>query len=110
MFIVAHECGHAIESMIAMKLNGMTEINALNFRTFNTAVQRMGIDYFLHAGFTDETTEQIYEKVKKELGNRALDGSSEMIAQAIAQKYYGIGNHPIADHLFHYLQGLLKGG
>jgi len=43
------------------------------------------------------------------MGSRALDDNEEIIAQAVAVSYYGIGKHPIADAVVRFLKKELEG-
>lgn len=109
MFIVAHECGHALENTLIQKR--VTKLGLQGMAAFHKgeAIRKeIGISYYLHAGFTNETYEEILNKIEAELGARANDTTSEMIAQAVATKFFGIGNHPIADNLVEYLKELLR--
>lgn len=108
MFIVAHECGHALENTMIQKRVAKLGLRGMAAFYKGEAIRKeIGISYYLRAGFTNETYEEILNKIEAELGTRASDTTSEMIAQAVATKFFGIGNHPIADNLVKYLKELL---
>lgn len=108
LFIVAHECGHALENLAIQKRFGI-HIKSYEARAeFEQRKKEIGISYFLHAGFTDETKEEIYDIIKMQLGKRALDSPSEMMAQAVANYYYGTERHALSEHLLQYLTQLLR--
>lgn len=109
MFIVAHECGHALESMAIARQTGIRITNITAREAFERAQESIGVSYFLHCGFENETTAEIYDIIEKELGGRALDSPSEMMAQAVATHYCGVDSYPIADMLVEYLKQLLRG-
>ena len=109
MFIVAHECGHALENIVVQKALAELGLHGVAAAAKADDVRRgLGISYFLHAGFSEESLSDIRLAIKHELGGRANDNSSELMAQAVAMKYFGIGSHPIADSLVNYLKELLE--
>ena len=108
MFIVAHECGHALENLAIMRQAGIERITASNRASFEKLKEEIGISYFLHMGFTDEFAWEIWSRVVQELGRRAHDGSSEMLAQAVATIYFGLEEHPLSSSLMEYLKKLLR--
>lgn len=109
-FIIAHDLGHCIESYIIAKKLRLTNsvINELQESAIRNERKKMGIDYFNHMGFKNETTDQIYAIIKKELGSRALDSPSEMAAQSFAQVLYGTKQAPHAKKLVEYLISLAR--
>lgn len=108
MFIVAHECGHALENLAIMRQAGIERITTSNHASFEKLKKEIGITYFLHMGFTDESAWEIWSRVVQELGRRAHDGSSEMLAQAVATIYFGLEEHPLSSSLMEYLKKLLR--
>ena len=90
-FIVAHELGHLIEASIILKRANISSatMSSVNWSAYAKHRLELWKDYFLNMGFAEESTEQIYDIIKRELGVRALDDSSEMAAQAIAAYFYG---------------------
>lgn len=108
MFIVAHECGHALENLAIMRQAGIERITASNRASFEKLKKEIGITYFLHMGFTDESAWEIWSRVVQELGRRTHDGSSEMLAQAVATIYFGLEEHPLSSSLMEYLKKLLR--
>lgn len=110
-FMVAHELGHCIESMIiAQKLNlQRNSLGALQLQMMNNERISMGIEYFNHMGFENINNDKaIYGIIEKELGTRALDDTSEMFAQAFAQTLYGEGKAPHAEKLVDYVISLVR--
>ena len=59
-------------------------------------------------GFGNETTEEIYDIIEKELGSRARVSPSEMAAQALGQVLYGKKKAPHAEKLIDYLLSLAR--
>ena len=110
MFIVAHEAGHSLESYVVLKRLGLlnAQLGELQKQMVKNEKKRIGIEYFTHMGFTDETTEEIYDIIGKELGSRALVNPSEMAAQALGQVLYGKKKAPHAEKLVDYLLSLAR--
>lgn len=104
-FIIAHDLGHCMESYIVTKRCGLQTayIGDLQVMMIENERKNLGISYFLHMGFEDEKTEEIYAIIQSELGTRALDSPSEMAAQAVAQVLYGTEEAPHAKNLVNYL-------
>ena len=59
-------------------------------------------------GFGNETTEEIYDIIEKELGSRARVSPSEMAAQALGQVLYGKKKAPHDEKLIDYLLSLAR--
>lgn len=109
MQIVGHECGHCLESMIAMKRTNLDEARSiLSKEILRREKEKMGIEYFLHMGFTTETEKEIYDIIKNEMGERAIHNTSEMAAQAFSLFVFGNGKATHAEHLIKYLLGQLR--
>lgn len=108
MYIVAHECGHALEAMAIEKQMGYRIRDARDRERFRQVQRKTGIEYFLHAGFQDETAAEIYAIIEKKLGRRATDSPAEMMAQAVAAHFYGMGTSSVAEHLVEHLKTLLR--
>lgn len=111
MFMIAHEVGHSLETYIARKNLGMqtASMSGLNKQKVINEKKRMGVQYYLHMGFGEESYEEICDIIKSELGNRALDSTSELVAQAVAQITYGTKQAPHAKALVDYLVSLIGG-
>ena len=110
MFIVAHECGHCLESMVAMKRAGITEIHSMADKyAVDAARTSMWIEYYQHMGFSSSMTyEEIIMAVREEMGSIGTINASEMLAQSFALQYYGDGPHEHADALIDYFGTMVR--
>ena len=109
MFIVAHECGHVLENLAIMRQAGIERITASNRASFEKLKKEIGITYFLHMGFTDESVSEIWSKTYGEMGKRARAGTSELIAQAVANFFFSEQACPLSEKIVQYLKELLRG-
>ena len=112
MFMVAHELGHGIHATLAMKRAGLQAypIGGLPLQKLKNSSLGVVLDVYAQSGaFGSETTLEIYQKILAEMGARALDNGDEMIAQAVAMRYYGVGDHPISDAVARFLRRELEG-
>lgn len=97
-----------MENLAIMRQVGIEQITASNRASFEKLKKKMGITYFLHMGFTDESVSGIWSRVVQELGRRAHDELPEMLAQAVATIYFGLEEHPLSSSLMEYLKKLLR--
>ena len=107
--LVAHEIGHAIHNILALKRSGleygkrMTQFEAIAFdNERKKIIQEIYCSYF-----TDESYEEIIDECARQLGTMAID-PNEMIAQAFGNYYYGAKKQPLAKSIVKYFRKELK--
>ena len=107
--LVAHEIGHALHSILALKRTGlqygkrMTPLEAIAFN--NERKKIIQEIYCLY--FTDEGYEEIIDECTRQLGTMAID-PNEMIAQAFGNYYYGVKKQPLSKAIVKYFRKELK--
>lgn len=68
--------------------SGAERITVSNPVSFEKLKQEIRITYFLNIGFTDEPVLKIWSKAEAEIGKCARTGTSELIAQAVANVFF----------------------
>lgn len=107
--LVAHEIGHALHSVLALKRTGleygkrMTPLEAIAFD--NERKKIIQEIYCLY--FTDESAKEIFDECARQLGEMARD-PNEMIAQAFGNYYYGSDKQPLSEIIVKYFRKELK--
>ena len=91
MAIVAHESGHLICYAAALKESSYSpgsRITPMQRAAVQTTLNRIYQGCYL-AAFTDESYEEIVEKIRKEVSLRATVSGAEFAAECVSQYYYG---------------------
>lgn len=111
MFIIAHECGHILLNHLALKRTGLRiyPFAGVPLQSFQYQRREILKELFLNNIFSNETTEEIYQMVREEMGLRALANNQEMVAQAFGMYYHGEGEHPISDSIVKHILKELEG-
>lgn len=107
--LVAHEIGHALHSILALKRTGlqygkhMTPLEAIAFNNERSKI----IQEIYCLYFTDESAMEILDECARQLGEMARD-PNEMIAQAFGNYYYGAKKQPLSKAIVKYFRKELK--
>lgn len=107
--LVAHELGHALHSILALKRTGLKygkSMNSFEAIAFGNERNKIIQDiYCLY--FTDEDYEEILDECERQLGIMARN-PNEMIAQAFGNYYYGSKKQPLSEVIVKYFIKELK--
>lgn len=99
-----HERTHDLINCLAMKRAEITDdstISIYQMNRFNYEKRQIILNAFVDC-FSNETTEEIYDKIEKELGKRAK-AYGEMIPEGVVS-WIGIGKSVLADRIYNYLR------
>lgn len=108
--LVAHEMGHnAIIALVykRTKIPYGKPLGKIEMEIFSTEREKVLEEVYL-AAFTDEDFEEILNNCERELGSMAIESSSELIAQAFGNYYYGKDKSKIAKKIVKYFKKELK--
>ena len=108
-FMLAHELGHAAHTLAALKSLGYSSFPPLltkGYQLFEKAYTEVMIGAIATTNLPG-TAEEVTRAINKEMGTRASDPFTEIVAQSFGMHYYGEGNHPIADRVVAYIISLI---